>query len=172
MPAGGKKSDGSNPNGFFLVRYLVTDTCNESPTVSATIAGYVVADGEMVNVTYDPKALEPTTNLMGPTRIKHIVSPALPALVVGALDASGNVATKEVAASVPPAVAVRPAPIFTRLMANDPNPFNPETWIPFELKEGSAVTVSVYDVAGSLVRKLDLGYREPGYYTSRDEAAY
>ncbi|MBM3216410.1 T9SS type A sorting domain-containing protein [Candidatus Poribacteria bacterium] len=55
---------------------------------------------------------------------------------------------------------------------NYPNPFNPETWIPFELKDGSAVTVSVYDVAGSLVRKLDVGYREPGYYTSRDEAAY
>ncbi|MBM3216710.1 hypothetical protein FJZ36_17575 [Candidatus Poribacteria bacterium] len=33
-------------------------------------------------------------------------------------------------------------------MVNYPNPFNPETWIPFELKESSAVTVSIYDVTG------------------------
>ncbi|MBM3216170.1 DUF5011 domain-containing protein [Candidatus Poribacteria bacterium] len=172
VPAGGKKPDGSNPDGFYLVRFSVSDTCDKSPTVSATISGYVVADGEIVKVTYDPTLLEATTNLMGPTKIRHIVSPTPPALVVVALDASGNQATKEVAAAVPPAVAVRPAPSAHRLLANYPNPFNPETWIPFELKEGSAVTVNVYDVAGALVRKLDVGYREPGYYTSRDEAAY
>ncbi|MBM3216847.1 tandem-95 repeat protein, partial [Candidatus Poribacteria bacterium] len=60
----------------------------------------------------------------------------------------------------------------TALLPNFPNPFNPETWIPFELKEGSAVTVTIHDTTGALVRKLDLGYREPGYYTSRSEAAY
>ncbi|MBM3214765.1 T9SS type A sorting domain-containing protein [Candidatus Poribacteria bacterium] len=64
------------------------------------------------------------------------------------------------------------APSRSRLMTNYPNPFNPETWIPFELKEGSAVTVNIYDVAGSLVRTLDLGYRDSGYYTSRSDAAY
>ncbi len=64
------------------------------------------------------------------------------------------------------------APSQTRLLANYPNPFNPETWIPFELTEASTVVVRVYDAAGSLVRSLDLGSRPAGYYSSREDAAY
>ncbi|MAF11665.1 hypothetical protein CMK11_14555 [Candidatus Poribacteria bacterium] len=64
------------------------------------------------------------------------------------------------------------APQHTRLLSNYPNPFNPETWIPFELSAASAATVRVYDFAGQVVRRIDLGYREAGYYTARAEAAY
>ncbi|MBT5714201.1 hypothetical protein HOI71_24345, partial [Candidatus Poribacteria bacterium] len=64
------------------------------------------------------------------------------------------------------------APATSRLLPAYPNPFNPETWIPFELAEASLVTVQVYSSAGSLVRTLDLGYREPGAYADRDDAAY
>jgi hypothetical protein len=66
----------------------------------------------------------------------------------------------------------RVAPSTTRLLANYPNPFNPETWIPFELKEPSSVDVRIYGVGGALVRRLDLGHRESGYYTARADAAY
>jgi len=64
------------------------------------------------------------------------------------------------------------APTRTRLLANYPNPFNPETWIPFELTQASDVAVRIYDSAGSLVRSFDLGHRAAGYYSSRADAAY
>lgn len=56
----------------------------------------------------------------------------------------------------------------TEAFQNYPNPFNPETWIPFQLSEGSEVEVRIYNSAGQLVKVLDLGFRDAGYYTSRD----
>jgi hypothetical protein len=60
----------------------------------------------------------------------------------------------------------------TRLLANYPNPFNPETWIPFALSEESDVTIDIYDIAGSPVRSLSLGRLPSGRYSHRDRAAY
>ena len=63
-------------------------------------------------------------------------------------------------------------PTATRTLPNYPNPFNPETWIPFELSEASEVAIRVYDSRGMLVRRIDVGYREEGYYTRRADAAH
>ena len=60
----------------------------------------------------------------------------------------------------------------TQLLANYPNPFNPETWIPYELSEPNEVRIRIYDVRGRLVRDLQLGHQPAGYYTSRSRAAY
>ena len=60
----------------------------------------------------------------------------------------------------------------TVLLANYPNPFNPETWIPYQLAEPSEVRIGIYDVRGSLVRQLDLGHQSAGMYTTRSRAAY
>ena len=60
----------------------------------------------------------------------------------------------------------------TVLLANYPNPFNPETWIPYELAENSEVTLTIYDVGGKVVRQLDLGLQQTGHYTRRSRAAY
>ena len=60
----------------------------------------------------------------------------------------------------------------TTLLANYPNPFNPETWIPYHLANPSDVRITIYDTRGVLVRQLDLGYQREGYYTSRSRAAY
>lgn len=58
------------------------------------------------------------------------------------------------------------------LLQNFPNPFNPETWIPYQLAEDSEVTVRIYSVTAQLIRAIDLGYREAGSYVTRDTAAY
>ena len=60
----------------------------------------------------------------------------------------------------------------TLLHPNYPNPFNPETWIPYHLANDTDVQISIYDVNGALVRQLDLGYQQAGYYTNRSRAAY
>ena len=60
----------------------------------------------------------------------------------------------------------------TQLLANYPNPFNPETWIPYELSESNEVRIRIYDVRGRVVRDLQLGHQPAGYYTSRSRAAY
>ena len=58
------------------------------------------------------------------------------------------------------------------LLANYPNPFNPETWIPYQLSTSADVSVSIYAVDGRLVRRLDLGHQVAGVYRSRSRAAY
>ena len=63
-------------------------------------------------------------------------------------------------------------PKLTQLLQNFPNPFNPETWIPYQLSEDSPVSISIYDTTGKLVRALPLGYRSAGFYNSRGRAAY
>ena len=60
----------------------------------------------------------------------------------------------------------------TLLLANYPNPFNPETWIPYQLARDSHVRITIYDTRGAIVRRLELGYRGEGYYTSRGRAAH
>ena len=60
----------------------------------------------------------------------------------------------------------------TSLLPNYPNPFNPETWIPFRLAEDVDVTLTIYDVSGCVIRTLDIGYSKAGAYESRDKAIY
>ncbi len=58
------------------------------------------------------------------------------------------------------------------LLQNFPNPFNPETWIPYQLKDDSPVMIRIYNSAGILVRELDLGYKTAGLYDGKDKSAY
>ena len=63
-------------------------------------------------------------------------------------------------------------PTETQLLANYPNPFNPETWIPYQLSENADVKISIHAVNGKLVRTLDLGHQTAGIYESQSRAAY
>ena len=60
----------------------------------------------------------------------------------------------------------------TQLLANFPNPFNPETWIPYELATDTNVKITIYNTQGVVIRTLELGHQSSGYYTGRDRAAY
>ncbi len=58
------------------------------------------------------------------------------------------------------------------LLPNYPNPFNPETWIPFVMTAGGDVQITIYDLQGKIVRKLALGYLPAGVYVSKADAIY
>ena len=63
-------------------------------------------------------------------------------------------------------------PETTALLANYPNPFNPETWIPYQLSKAADVSVTIYASDGSVVRTLALGHQDAGMYKNRSQAAY
>ena len=60
-------------------------------------------------------------------------------------------------------------PTTTQLLANYPNPFNPETWIPFQLSQEAEVRLTIYDVAGKTVRKMELGHLTAGSYSRTEK---
>ena len=63
-------------------------------------------------------------------------------------------------------------PVKTALFANYPNPFNPETWIPYQLAEHADVTLHIYSIDGKLIRTLAIGYQPAGLYQYRSRAVY
>ena len=63
-------------------------------------------------------------------------------------------------------------PTETELLPNYPNPFNPETWIPYRLAEDAFVTLTIYDGAGQVVRTLDVGHQIAAVYENRSKAIY
>jgi len=67
---------------------------------------------------------------------------------------------------------VKVVPQETALAPNFPNPFNPDTWIPYQLSKDARVIIEIYSVSGKLIRVLDLGYKEAGFYTHKSNAAY
>ena len=63
-------------------------------------------------------------------------------------------------------------PETTALLPNYPNPFNPETWIPYHLADASDVRITIYNTNGTVVRVLKIGHRAPGFYIDKNRAAY
>ena len=63
-------------------------------------------------------------------------------------------------------------PAKTVLLPNYPNPFNPETWIPYDLAQDANVHVEIYNLKGKIIRKLNMGYQGAGTYRTKNRAAY
>ena len=71
-----------------------------------------------------------------------------------------------------PTLVTYEIPAETQLLANYPNPFNPETWIPYRLAEDAFVTLTIYDLSGQVVRTLEVGHRITAVYEDRSKAVY
>ena len=63
-------------------------------------------------------------------------------------------------------------PAKTFMYPNYPNPFNPETWIPYQLAEESNVNIRIYDIKGRLVYQVNLGNQNAGFYMTKGEAVH
>ena len=80
--------------------------------------------------------------------------------------------TEEIALNVLKAILPERLPTQTQLLANYPNPFNPETWIPFQLAQDSTVTAKIYDLTGKKIRMIELGHLSAGNYVESNRAIY
>ena len=107
-----------------------------------------------------PQALE----MLTATEVKQWLSEAQQLGLIDATSLRGILFLQQLLVSLTPKE--------TTLLPNYPNPFNPETWIPYRLANDTDVRISIYDINGALVRQLDLGYQRAGYYTDRSRAAY
>ena len=103
------------------------------------------------------------SNLVG-RHIKSVVSDLAP------LADFALVSSDEAIATAPPISASLPEN--TQLQPNYPNPFNPETWIPYQLVESADVTLTIYSADGKVVRTLVLGHQSAGMYHSKSRAVY
>ena len=93
--------------------------------------------------------------------------------MIDQLESNSNWSTaEEIALNILQSILPERLPSQTQLLANYPNPFNPETWIPFQLSQDAAVTVTIYDVQSKRIRQLQLGQVTAGRYVTADQAAY
>ena len=88
------------------------------------------------------------------------------------LENDGSIAFRQGIANLQKLLEHVTVPKKTMLLANYPNPFNPETWIPYQLAKPAAVNLTIYAANGAVVRTLTLGHQAAGIYQGRGRAAY
>ena len=117
-----------------------------------------------------PVALNP--DLIGAVGTENVNATTIEAWIAQArLEDDGSFAFKEGIENLENLLASL-IPEKTALLHNYPNPFNPETWIPYQLAESAEVTLTIYDMNGHLVRRLTVGHQAAGMYQSRRRAVY
>ena len=117
-----------------------------------------------------PVALNP--DLIGAIGTDSVDAATIEAWIAQArLEDDGSLAFKQGIANLENLLASL-IPEETALLHNYPNPFNPETWIPYQLAHAADVTLTIYDMNGQVVRRLALGHQAAGMYRSRSRAVY
>ena len=119
-------------------------------------------------------------------RIGKSTAPAAPAVATGRADTAtieawiagarladdGSIAFRQGIQNLQNLLASLFIPQETALLANYPNPFNPETWIPYQLAVPAEVALTIFDMNGGMVRRLEVGHQSAGMYQSRGRAVY
>ena len=122
-----------------------------SVTFVDPLSGHAARIGDILEIT-----AQTPSPLIGVQPLRHIVS-------VDEVSASQIRLPDLIAYSIPKE---------TMLLPNYPNPFNPETWIPFRLAEDSKVTLTIYDMKGVVVRTIQVGQKPAAAYESKEKAVY
>jgi hypothetical protein len=107
-----------------------------------------------------------TFRALHPTRMRQM---AFGLRDIGLVDSDGAVIASSRGITFPLAQLV---PTASALLPNYPTPFNPATWMPFDLSDAADAAITVYDATGSQVRRIELGRRGAGMHRTRQDAAY
>ena len=141
------------------------------------LRSYYYKHGEQVSA-WDAKTATYITTL-APTIFEHwktiMCSPDGETLAIAGQDSVTLFDPKVIYNQLPPAApeSVNTTHVLqTQLLNNYPNPFNPETWIPYRLAEDANVELTIYDTRGHVVRRIDIGHKKSGVYETRNNAIY
>ena len=111
-----------------------------------------------------PSALPQTLEVLTAADVQHWLTQAQHFGLTDATSQRGILMLQQLLAAL--------IPKETSLLTNYPNPFNPETWIPYQLAKPTNVTLTIYAVDGRVIRRLALGHQPAGMYHSKNRAAY
>ncbi|RKU14703.1 hypothetical protein C6503_14830 [Candidatus Poribacteria bacterium] len=111
-----------------------------------------------------PSAYPHTLKILTAADIQHWLIQAQHANLTDAISERGILILEQLLAAL--------IPKETSLLPNYPNPFNPETWIPYQLSKAAEVVLTISDIHGRVVRDIDLGHRRAGVYQTKSSAVY
>ena len=132
------------------------------------VPGYLNADGRNAALPMNSKIVD----LLDKTMLETLDPATLAAqLDILRAESDGSPKYRRTIKLIESILATR-HPDKTRLLTNYPNPFNPETWIPYHLANPSNVSIIIYNMRGNVIRRLELGHQQAGYYTSRSRAVH
>ena len=131
---------------------------------TVNIVDLVKVAGEMGAAAAAPAAHPQTLEILTAADVQQWLTQAQYANLTDTTSQRGILMLAQLLAALPPKE--------TSLLPNYPNPFNPETWIPYQLAEPAEVTLHIYVVNGTLIRTLTLGHQPAGIYQSKNRAAY
>ncbi len=128
------------------------------------IVDLIKVAGEMGAAGAAPAAHPQTLEILTAADVQHWLAQAQQVNLTDVTSQRGILMLRELLASL--------IPKETSLLPNYPNPFNPETWIPYQLAQNAEVTLTIYAADGRVVRTLGLGQQPAGMYRSKSRAAY